>query len=125
MTPDRRDFGELQLAILRVLWERGEASVRDVREALAPDREPAVSTVATVLSRLEEQDAVSHRKEGRRYVYRAELGRDEVRRSMVGELLDRLFGGEPTELVGHLLRQRDLDGADLDRLRELVESEGS
>lgn len=124
MTSRKRDFGELQLAILRVLWERGEASVQDVREALAPDREPAVSTVATVLSRLEDQGAVSHREEGRRFVYRPELDREEVRRSMVADLVERLFGGQPSELVGHLLREREIDGADLDRLEELVDAEG-
>lgn len=124
MTPGKRDFGELQLAILRVLWERGEAAVQDVLEALAPDREPAVSTVATVLSRLEEQGAVSRRKEGRRFVYRPELDREEVRRSMVADLVERLFGGEPSELVGHLLREREIDGADMDRLEELVDAEG-
>lgn len=125
MTPATREFGELQIAILRVLWERGEATVRQVRDDLAPERDPAVSTVATVLSRLEEQGAVGHRKDGRRYVYRPEIRRDEVRRSMVEELVDRLFGGEPSELVGHLLREREIDGADLDRLQALVESEES
>lgn len=124
MTRDPRDFGDLQLAILRVLWDRGEATVQQVRDALAPERDRAVSTVATVLSRLEEQGAVSHRKEGRRFVYRPEIRREQVRRSMVEELVDGLFGGEPSELVGHLLREREIDGADLDRLQALIESEG-
>lgn len=124
MTPATGDFGELQIAILRVLWDRGEATVQQVREALSPGREPAVSTVATVLSRLEDQGAVSHRKDGRRYVYRPEIRRDEVRRSMVEELVDGLFGGKTSELVGHLLREREIDGADLDRLQALIESEG-
>lgn len=124
MTRDPRDFGDLQLAILRVLWDRGEATVQQVRDALAPERDRAVSTVATVLSRLEEQGAVGHRKEGRRFVYRPEIRREQVRRSMVEELVDGLFGGEPSELVGHLLREREIDGADLDRLQALIESEG-
>lgn len=123
MTPASRDFGDLQLAILRVLWDRGEVTVRQIREALAPERNRAASTVATVLSRLEDQGAVSHRKDGRRYVYRPEIERDEVRSSMVEELVDGLFGGEPSELVGHLLREREIDGADLDRLQALIESD--
>lgn len=121
--PTARDFGDLQLAILRVLWDRGEAAVQQVRDDLAPERERAVSTVATVLSRLEEQGAVSHRKDGRRYVYRPEIQRDAVRRSMVEDLVDGLFGGEPSELVSHLLREREIDGAELDRLQALIESD--
>lgn len=121
--PTARDFGALQLAILRVLWDRGEATVQQVRDDLAPERERAVSTVATVLSRLEEQGAVSHRKDGRRYVYRPEIQRDAVRRSMVEDLVDGLFGGEPSELVSHLLREREIDGAELDRLQALIESD--
>lgn len=119
--PRKRDFGELQLAILEVLWARDEATVEEVRSELAPERELATSTVATVLSRLEDQDVVGHRRDGRRYVYRARLPRESVRRSMVGDLVDRLFGGDAGELVSHLVRERELEDADLDRLRSLVE----
>lgn len=121
----KRDFGELQLRILDVLWERDEAGVGEVVQALRPDRDPATSTVATVLSRLEEQGVVSHRQEGRRYVYRAEIDRDEARSSMVEGLLDRAFGGDPLELVSHLLRREEIDGAELKRLRALVDDHRS
>lgn len=116
-----RSFGELQLAILQVLWEAGEAGVEDVREALAPERELATSTVATVLSRLEEQGVVSHTKDGRRYLYRSRLAREDVRRSEVGQLLRRLFGGDARALVSHLVREREIGRADLERLEDWVE----
>lgn len=118
---EKRDFGELQLAVLRVLWERGEARVDEVVEALRPERDPASSTVATVLSRLEDQEVVAHRKEGRRYVYRPEVDRADAVGSMVDGLLDRAFDGDPLELVSHLVRRDEIDGADLERLRAMID----
>lgn len=118
---EKRDFGELQLAVLRVLWERGEARVDEVVEALRPERDPASSTVATVLSRLEDQGVVAHRKEGRRYVYRPEVDRADAVGSMVDGLLDRAFDGDPLELVSHLVRRDEIDGADLERLRAMID----
>lgn len=118
---EKRDFGKLQLAILRVLWERGEARVDEVVEALRPERDPASSTVATVLSRLEDQGVVAHRKEGRRYVYRPEVDRADAVGSMVDGLLDRAFDGDPLELVSHLVRRDEIDGADLERLRAMID----
>lgn len=121
----KTDFGELQLAILRVLWDRGDAPVDAIVEALGPSRNPASSTVATVLSRLEDQGVVSHRKDGRRYVYRPEIDAAEVRDSMIEGLLDRAFDGDPLELVSHLVRQEEIDGADLERLRSMVDERRS
>ena len=126
MTPvpdDKRSFGDLQLRILEVLWEEGEASVEEIREGLRPARDRATSTISTVLSRLEEQGVVSHVRDGRRYLYRAEVEAEDVSRSMVSELLDRAFGGDPSKLVGHLLKEEEIRGADLDRLREMIRDE--
>lgn len=117
---DKRTFGDLQLRILDVLWERDEASVEEIREGLRPSHDRAPSTVSTVLSRLEDQGVVSHVRDGRRFLYRAEVEAEEVRRSMVSDLLDRAFGGDPSKLVGHLLREEEIRGADLDRLREMI-----
>lgn len=114
-------FGRLQLAVLRVLWRDGECTVEEICRELPPEHDVAYSTVSTVLSRLLDRDVVSRRKEGRSYRYRAELEEDQVRGSMVEELMDRVFGGDPARLVGHLLRREEIDGADLERLRELIE----
>ncbi len=125
MGAEKRNFGDLQLAVLEVLWDRDEATVADVRDVLAPERKPAVSTVSTVLSRLEEQGVVRHRRQGRRYVYRAAVDRDDVRSAMLDDLLDQVFGGDAAELVNHLVRERELEGADLERLQALVDEQRS
>ena len=112
---------ELQIDLLDVLWERGEASTADVCEALRPTRGLALSTIATLLSRLEKKGVVVHRKEGRQYVYRATVSRKAVRRSMVRDLTRSLFGGDPAALVQHLVAAHEVDEGELDRIRALLD----
>ena len=94
---------DLQVAIMRVLWDRREATVSDIHEALLPDRGLAPTTVATLLSRLEKRGIVKHRSASRQYVYYPTVSEGEVRRSMVSDLAERLFDGDVAELVSHLL----------------------
>lgn len=115
---------ELQLALMRVLWERGEATVIEVQGALEPERRLAQSTVATLLSRLEKKGLLSHRVERRQYVYRPMVSEAEVRRSMVGqfaELAEELFQGDVAALVSHLLTAQDVAAGDLARVKALIE----
>lgn len=115
---------ELQLAIMDVLWVNGEATVFDVHDELRRERRIAQSTVATLLSRLEDRGLVAHRTQERQYVYRAEVSRDQVRRSVVSEfseLTERLFSGDVAGLVSQLLSVRDASPEDLARAREIIE----
>lgn len=118
---DSQSFTELQIDLLSVLWERGEASTSEVCEALAPSRGLALSTVATLLSRLEKRGVVQHRRDGRQYLYRACVSRGEVRRSMVSDLTRSLFGGDAAALVRHLVDQHEVDGDDVERIRALLD----
>jgi predicted transcriptional regulator len=111
---------ELQLALLRVLWERGEATVAELCDALRPGRALAATTVATLLSRLERRGIVSHVSRARQYVYRAEVNQADVRRSMVSDLTERLFAGDATALVSHLVTTGEIAAGDLERVRALV-----
>lgn len=112
--------GDLQLAILEVLWEHGEATVAEVHRALLDERGLAVTTIATMLRKMDERALVAHRRDGRVLVYRAAVGREVVRESMVGDLIDRLFAGDPQELLHHLVAQGEIATTDLDRLRRKV-----
>lgn len=112
-----KNLGDLQLAILRALWQRGEAPVAEVHAALA-DRGLALTTIATMLRKMEEKQLVSHRENGRQFLYRAEVDPEQVQRNLVGDLVSRLFDGDPLALVSHLLRAGDLDVAELDALRQ-------
>lgn len=121
------DYGltELQLEIMAVLWNRGEATVEAVRDALSPERDLAHTTVSTLLSRLEKRDVVTRRKEGRSYVYTAAVEPERVRRSVVseiGEVAERLFAGDVADLVTHLLAESDVDAEDLARVKLMIEA---
>lgn len=123
MNEENETFGltELQLAILHVLWERGEATSREVREALMPSRSLALTTVATLLSRLEKKGVLDHRRQGRAHVFRPTVTQSEVRRTMVRELAENLFGGKPSQLVSHLLVSARLDDDELRFMRQALD----
>src|SRR5436853_7590333 len=121
--PGRHQLTELQLAILRVLWDRSEATVQEIWEALHADRGLAQTTVATMLSRLERRGVVTRRAppQPRQYHYRAAVTEREVQHSMVGELTERLFDGDVTALVQHLLTGEDVSPGDIARIRDMIE----
>jgi len=118
--PDRHQLTDLQLAILRVIWDKGEATVQDIWEALHKDRGLAQTTVATMLSRLERRGVVTRRAQARQYHYRAAVTEEEVQHSMVGELTERLFDGDVTALVQHLLAGQDVSPGDLAKIRAMI-----
>jgi predicted transcriptional regulator len=121
----KHQLAALQLAIMQVLWERGEATVADVREALHKSRPLAHTTIGTMLAKMERNGQVRHRAEGRVNIYRAAVQREKVRRSMLADLTARLFSGDLAEMVSHLLDSRDVSAEELARLKELIrEKEG-
>lgn len=114
-------LSDQQLAFMRVLWDRGEATAQDVQSALAElGHALAPTTVATVLTRLERKGLVAHRRSGRQFVYRARAGEQEIRRSMLARLTDFFFGGDPDALVSHLTAGRGLGEDDLEEVRRLI-----
>ena len=116
----RHQLGDLQHAIMQVLWEQGEAPAAEVYRALWKERRLAPTTIATMLGKMERKGVVTHRTEGRRYVYRPTITEAEVRRSMLGELTDRLFDGSVAAVVSHLLQEREIDPDELEELRRLI-----
>jgi BlaI family transcriptional regulator, penicillinase repressor len=125
METSQTHLGDLQLAIMRVLWSRGEATVADVHEALEPERGLALTTIATMLMKMEKKGVVNHRAEGRRFIYRPLVSEDQVTRSMVADLTSQLFRGDVTALVNHLLSEHEIDSSELAQLRSLIEARGT
>ena len=114
-------LGELQMAIMRVLWRAGEATVAQVHAAQKGDKPRALTTIATMLVKMEKKGVVTHRAEGRQFVYRPIVSEEEVTRSMVKDLTARLFAGNAAALVGHLLTEQEIDEEELERLRHLIQ----
>lgn len=123
-TETAHHLGDLQLAIMRVLWSRGEATVAEVHEALEPERGLALTTIATMLTKMEKKGVVEHRAEGRRFIYQPLVSEDQVRHSMVADLTSQLFRGDVTALVNHLLSEHEIEARELAQLRELIASKG-
>ena len=113
-------LGDLQLAIMRVLWNQEEATVADVHEALESERGLALTTIATMLMKMEKKGIVDHRAEGRRFIYSPTVSEGAVKRSMVADLTAQLFGGDVTALVSHLLAEHDIEASELAELRERI-----
>ena len=116
----KHTLGDLQHAIMKILWRRAEATVAEVHAALYEDRNLAPTTIATMLRKMEDKGVVAHRVEGRQFVYRPTVSEPQVRTSMVGELVDRLFEGDAAALVSHLVADHGFDGDELERLRALL-----
>jgi len=119
-------LGDLQYAIMRVLWDEGEATVARVQERLSTgdERDRALTTIATMLTKMEKKGVVAHTSVGRQFVYRATIEEKDVHRSMVAELTQRLFQGDFSALVSHLLTEQEIDKGDLERLKKLIAEKG-
>lgn len=114
-------MGDLQLAIMRVLWSRGEATASAVHAALLEERGLAPTTIATMLRKMEDKGVVRHRTQGRQFIYQPTIAETDVRVGMVGDLVDRLFRGNPRELVNHMLDAGDLDANELGELIKMLQ----
>lgn len=107
-------------AILEVLWDKGEASVREVADALALHRPVAYTTVLTMLNVLARKELVTHRAEGRAFIYRAAITREQARAQALEHLLTQFFDGSPDLLAQHLFQEHGVSRAEVKALRSKV-----
>ncbi len=112
---------DAELRLMKILWARGPSTVGDVVEAL-PEHEPlAYSTVLTTLRILEQKGYLRHEKQGRAYVYHSVVDRSAARRSALRYLMDRFFNNSPEQLVLGVLESEEMDLADLERLKKMIQ----
>jgi predicted transcriptional regulator len=110
----------LELRIMQVLWRLGPLQVQAVQQEL--EGELAYTTVQTMLNVLERKGRVTRRLRGRAYEYRAAVSEEKTLGTAVADLVDRMFGGSPEELVMSLVKSRQLDAGRLARLAERVDA---
>ena len=115
------DLGELQSAVMNAVWDLGEATVVQVRDRLASDKELAYTTVLSVLQKLEKAGWLKHGTDGRSYVYLPKRSRDDAGKSALRQFTERLFGGDPLVVFEHLLDDDRLTAAELAELRKMLE----
>jgi BlaI family transcriptional regulator, penicillinase repressor len=114
------ELTDLQLLLMQEVWKRGRASVTAVHEAVAEETGLAKKTVGTMMARLEKQGLLTHRTEGREFIYEATVTRVEVGRAKMKNALDGLFGGSLPALVSHALEAKDVSRGDVERVRALI-----
>ena len=111
-----------ELDVLKVLWDRGQATVREVLDTLRDaGRQWSYATVATLLDRLETKGVVTSDRSELAFVYRPVISNQEVRQKRVNNLVDKLYQGEPGLLVLHLLKAHPLDPKQAKEVRSLLE----
>ncbi len=120
--PTPRRLGDLQLSIMKILWDKSSASVGEVQNALKPSRDLAYTTVATMLRKMEDKGLVTHQTQDRTYIYQPAVKEESVSKSMAGEMLDKLFEGNVAGMVSHLLTARDVSKDELEELEKLIKA---
>jgi len=101
------DLAPLELECMNALWPVGEATVRDIQQALHPTRPRAYTTIMTILDRLAQKGIVLRRKSGRTWVYRPNLTAEEARSRALAQVVDSFFKGSSDGLVQYLAVQRE------------------
>ena len=117
-----RVLGLQELQIMKVVWDRGRVTVRDVYETLRQRRQIAYTTVMTMMNILDQKGFLKKTPgEDRAFVYEPAKSRQAVTRAIVNDFLDRVFGGSANPLMLHLIREKRLTKKDLDALRRAIE----
>jgi predicted transcriptional regulator len=110
-----------ELEILRVLWERGPSTVREVHDGLDRDRATGYTTVLKLLQIMADKGLVTRDESARAHVYAARVPAADTQRQLVRDLLDRAFGGSASKLVMHALSARKTSAAEIARIRRLLD----
>jgi predicted transcriptional regulator len=111
---------ELELEILKVLWRTGPATVRRVRDELAAVRDLAYTSVMTMMTIMVGKGYLKRTKDGRSFIYQATYHETKATKSMLQDIVDRLFGGSTAAVMQHLLETSDLDDEELKQIRSLI-----
>ncbi|MDO8587444.1 MAG: BlaI/MecI/CopY family transcriptional regulator [Armatimonadota bacterium] len=120
---DKRDLPPSEFEVMRVIWEMGSATVRDVHDKLSKDRRLAYTSVSSLLGRLRDKGYVEVEERDAAYVYRPLVSQDQVVLRKVSDLVNRVLGGNLAPLASHIVRSRKLTPEQIRALEEIVNSE--
>lgn len=116
------ELGSAELEVLKVLWERGPSTVRDVLERLhARNRRVAYTTVLTVLTRLDQKGMVASDRSEHAYVYRAKVSREKLTLARVRAMVRDLYDGAAAPLVLQLMQNERLSAGEIAELRKMID----
>jgi predicted transcriptional regulator len=112
---------DAELAILRVLWQRGPSTVREVFDVISEKRDLGYTTVLKVIQIMSEKGLILREEQGRNHIYRATRAEEETQRHLVADLLERAFGGSTTKLVMQALASKRASPKELREIRKLLD----
>ncbi|MEA3041850.1 MAG: BlaI family transcriptional regulator, penicillinase repressor [Sphingomonadales bacterium] len=115
-------IGDAEYRVMEVLWDEAPLTAAEVADRVPADRGWSIRTVKTMLSRLLAKGVLAHEEEGRRYLYRPAIAREDYVAQESGRLLDRMFGGRLTPLVAHLAERDRLTDADIAEIEALLKA---
>lgn len=121
MKTKTRNLTEQELEIMKVVWERKAATVREIYEVLRERKTVAYTTVMTMMNILESKGHLVKRPEGRAFVYEPSQARTQVVSGMVQDFVDRVFDGAAQPLILSLIKERKLSKRDLEEISRLIE----
>ena len=113
-------ISDAEHAVMEVLWDTSPLTAQDVAERVDPARGWSANTVKTLLGRLLAKAAIVHQADGRRYLYRPAVARDDYVTGESRRLIDRLFGGKLTPLVAHLAERDELTAQDIAEIEAIL-----
>jgi BlaI family transcriptional regulator, penicillinase repressor len=123
MPPKRSEtLTEAELRVMNVLWEKGQATVQQVLEAMPEKLNLAYNSVLTTIRVLENKGYLAHKKDGRAHIYEPVIARAEASRSEVRHLVGRFFANSHESLLLNLLEEQNLDPDELRRLRQILQA---
>jgi BlaI family transcriptional regulator, penicillinase repressor len=120
MRPKSRTLTELELEIMKIVWQVKSATVRDVYETMLERRKIAYTTVMTMMRILEQKQYLKRWLEERAYVYQATRSSNKVIKGMVREFVNRVFNGSAQPLLAHLVEDRRLSEKDLKEITRMI-----
>jgi predicted transcriptional regulator len=120
--PKHTGLTDQELAIMKVVWEHGDATVRDVYEKLRAGRKIAYTTVMTMMGILEQKGHLKRSSRGRAYVYRPSRPRSEVLGALVRDFVTRVFDGSATPLLVHLAENDEITTEELEEISRLIQA---
>ena len=120
MRPPSKTLTDQELEIMKIVWERPTATVRDVYEALRERRKVAYTTVMTMMKILEHKGYLNRKQVERAYVYRPAQPKSRVIRAMVRDFVNRVFNGSAEPLLVHLIEDRHLTADEIEEIRRLI-----
>ena len=111
---------DIELSILQILWRQGPSTVRQVHEALRSGEETRYTTTLKQLQVMSEKGLVDRDESARSHIYRAVVEERTTKRSLVGNVIDRVFEGSVRKMVVHALESRMIAPGELDEIRRML-----